>query len=173
MHWQAVFLDREGIVTPALKPGEYVLRSEQALVRPEVISFKPLTDRRVPIFLVSNQSCINRGLITKEEAWRLHELIVRELAERGICIKESRLCPHQDQDACVCRKPKPGMIIDLCLAHGLEPSQTVMIGDQRRDAEAGQAAGCGLNVWVTEQPDGDVPAGVCVVRDFEEAMALL
>jgi len=51
-------------------------------------------------------------------------------------------CPHDNQDRCRCRKPRPGMILDTCSRLDLDPTTSIMVGDQPRDIEAGRAAGC-------------------------------
>ncbi len=57
-------------------------------------------------------------------------------------IDEMRLCPHDDTDACDCRKPRPGMLTAAAAEHGIDLAASWMVGDRYRDVEAGQAAGC-------------------------------
>jgi D-glycero-D-manno-heptose 1,7-bisphosphate phosphatase len=51
-------------------------------------------------------------------------------------------CYHDDGDACDCRKPKAGALIDAAQRHGLQLHRSFMVGDRWRDIEAGQRAGC-------------------------------
>jgi D-glycero-D-manno-heptose 1,7-bisphosphate phosphatase len=55
-------------------------------------------------------------------------------------VDEVVVCYH-DGDACECRKPKPGALIDAAQRHGVELAQSFMVGDRWRDIEAGQRAG--------------------------------
>lgn len=155
-HLKALFLDREGILTPKLAQGEYVLRRDQAVVDPEVLRvLGPLSGRGIDLFVVTNQSCVARGLISLEDAWSLHETIIAGLNEGGVRIKDSRLCPHRDQDGCICRKPLPGMLRDLADVHGLDMSEAAMIGDSVSDIKAGSAAGCAVSLLVDSAAVGD------------------
>ena len=76
-------------------------------------------------------------------------MIVGKLAAEVITITASRICPHTDEDVCPCRKPKPGMILELCELHGIAPAESAMIGDSATDIEAGSAAGC-ADVFLVE-----------------------
>lgn len=140
---RAVFLDREGVITPKFGPGEYLLRAEEAVIAPGVTdALRRLQSNGIALFIVSNQSCVGRGIISQAECDALHAIILGELADEGVTIAASRICPHTDADACACRKPKPGMILDLANGHGISPAHSAMIGDSPTDVDAGTAAGC-------------------------------
>ncbi|MBU0982221.1 HAD-IIIA family hydrolase, partial [Patescibacteria group bacterium] len=115
---------------------------------------RQLNEMKIPLFIVSNQSCVQRGMITLERALSIHEIVLQRLAEHGIEIRDSRICPHVDADGCECRKPKPGMILDLCSFHGIDPTCTVMIGDSDTDIQAGQRSHGALQIYIgTLRPD--------------------
>lgn len=69
----------------------------------------------------------------------------------------SRFAALVGGDSLSVRKPAPEPIWHVCAALGLSPAQTAMVGDDRRDIEAGRAAGCALTVAAAygylEQPD--------------------
>jgi phosphoglycolate phosphatase len=81
-------------------------------------------------------------------------------------------------DTLAVRKPAPEPVWHACSALGLSPAQTAMVGDDRRDIEAGRAAGCALTVAAAygylEEPDEvhDWGAGR-IVAGPEELQALL
>ena len=50
-------------------------------------------------------------------------------------------CPHDDADACDCRKPKPGMLLEAAERFGLDLAASFTVGDRWRDLEAGRSAG--------------------------------
>jgi len=51
-------------------------------------------------------------------------------------------CPHTPEDACDCRKPLPGMALDIGRRYGVDLREVPMVGDTLRDLQAAQAAGC-------------------------------
>jgi D-glycero-D-manno-heptose 1,7-bisphosphate phosphatase len=95
-------------------------------------------------FIVSNQARIGRGEITEAEVVRRFQWANARL---GHAFTDWRLCPHGDEDGCACRKPKPGMFLDLATAHALELGRSVHVGDSPKDREAAAAAGVGTFVW--------------------------
>ena len=57
-------------------------------------------------------------------------------------IEDIYYCPHGWDDGCECRKPKPGMFFRAAREHDLDLSKCIFIGDDERDLQAGNAAGC-------------------------------
>ena len=71
-----------------------------------------------------------------------------DLTRIGARIDDFRYCPHHEEGAaapyrcrCSCRKPEPGMILDLAAVWGVDLARSIMIGDHPRDVQAGRAAG--------------------------------
>jgi histidinol-phosphate phosphatase family protein len=95
-------------------------------------------------FVVSNQARIGRGEISEAE-------VVRRIAwandRLGGLLTGWRLCPHSDADGCNCRKPRPGMFLDLARAHGLDLGASLHVGDSVKDRDAAAAAGVGAYAW--------------------------
>jgi D-glycero-D-manno-heptose 1,7-bisphosphate phosphatase len=59
-------------------------------------------------------------------------------------------CPHDWNEGCECRKPKPGMLFQAQRDFNLDLSRILFIGDDERDAQAADAAGC-LSALVSDQ----------------------
>lgn len=174
MSLRAVFLDRDGVITPKLDKGQYVLRPDQAVLNDGVISALRELQHAIPqLFIVTNQSCVGHGLISLEDAQAIHAALLTRLADEGITITDSRMCPHDDSSACACRKPKPGMIISLCEQYGISPDETAMIGDSITDVQAGQAAGCAEYFLLTTRTDVDLPPRSFVASSLRDAVSLL
>ncbi len=97
------------------------------------------------LFVVTNQSGIGRGFFTEADyqacANRLNEL----LAEGGVRLEGSAFCPHDPEAGpCLCRKPGPGMWLELRGRYGLEASETLMVGDKPEDVAFGRNQGLAL-----------------------------
>jgi D-glycero-D-manno-heptose 1,7-bisphosphate phosphatase len=52
------------------------------------------------------------------------------------------VCPHDYEDNCECRKPKPGMLLRAASDYSIDLHNSWMVGDSVSDIAAGQAAGC-------------------------------
>jgi histidinol-phosphate phosphatase family protein len=96
------------------------------------------------IFVVTNQAGIKRGRLTLQQV----ETGLRRLDEAlGGILTAWQICPHDDADRCRCRKPQPGMILELAAIYGVDRSASVMVGDQVCDEEAARNAGLGRFVY--------------------------
>lgn len=87
--------------------------------------------------VVTNQPDIATGAQSRERLDEIHRRLSASLA-----IDDIRVCPHVDADACGCRKPAPGLLLDAARELGIDVSASLLVGDRWRDIEAGQRAGC-------------------------------
>lgn len=93
--------------------------------------------RGLPLAVVTNQSGIGKGLITREQTGRVHARIERLLGPVDVwCV-----CPHTASDGCSCRKPRPGLLLDAAGRLNAAPGECVMFGDIGSDMDAARAAG--------------------------------
>jgi histidinol-phosphate phosphatase family protein len=131
----AVLLDRDGtLVIDVAYNGEPdrvvpVPNAREALDR--------LRAAGVPLGVVSNQSGVARGLITRDEV----EAVNRRLEALLGPIETWAVCVHGPDDGCHCRKPAPGLVRQAAEALGADPRRCVVIGDIGTDVAAAQAAG--------------------------------
>jgi D-glycero-D-manno-heptose 1,7-bisphosphate phosphatase len=138
---RACFLDRDGVISRIIfREGKPC--SPRSLGEFEILkNAKPfLLQSRSRGFLnivITNQPDISRGLMTTIELESMHHRIRHELAVDDIIV-----CPHDNSDACDCRKPKPGMLLMAAQKWHIDLSKSFVIGDQWKDMEAGQRAGC-------------------------------
>lgn len=143
---KAVFFDRDGVLNV---DKNYLYKIEEFEWQPEAMqAIKFLKEQGYFIAVVTNQSGVARGYYTEQDVHKLHEYMQSELAEIGTRIDVFYHCPHlPDANVaeyaleCDCRKPAPGMIIKACAEYGINPEQSLLIGDKQRDIEAGEAAG--------------------------------
>lgn len=102
-----------------------------------------LSRRDCSVGIVSNQSAVDRGLVSYDQLVDIMEHLAREVfsGRDGEPLFQFWIaCPHLPGVNCICRKPKPKMILDaLALHHSLE--RVVFVGDQLSDIEAARAAG--------------------------------
>ncbi|MFT4583227.1 MAG: D-glycero-D-manno-heptose 1,7-bisphosphate phosphatase [Gammaproteobacteria bacterium] len=96
------------------------------------------------IIVVSNQSGLSRGLFNIDQLNKIHTLMIAEVAKLGGCIEAVFFCPHGPGDSCRCRKPKPGLLLDIGKRLNVKLSEATFIGDRASDIEAGKAVGAKL-----------------------------
>jgi D-glycero-D-manno-heptose 1,7-bisphosphate phosphatase len=138
-----VFLDRDGTLN--VRPGEheYVTSEADFVWLPGAAEGAARLARAGYVLtVVSNQRGVARGLVHPSLLRRIEELIQDELARYGCSIVAFRYCMHDLEDACDCRKPKPGMILRLARDLDLDLAGSWMIGDSDTDIRTGEAAGC-------------------------------
>jgi D-glycero-D-manno-heptose 1,7-bisphosphate phosphatase len=137
----AIFLDRDGVLNrPVYRNG--VPSPPQALDDFELLpdvrdAAHRLKDAGYLLVVVTNQPDIARGSQTASAVDAMNAVVQRELGIDAILV-----CPHDDADDCVCRKPKPGMLLAAMEHFDIDPDRSFMVGDRWRDVTAGQAAGC-------------------------------
>jgi len=132
--------DRDGTV---IHNRENYVRtwSDVEFIPGAVAALRTLAASGCPIVLVSNQSPVGRGLLTVGQVVDVHEQVVRDLADAGVPVLGSYLCPHAPVDGCACRKPRAGMLLDAVRRFRSDPARTVMVGDAVEDMLAAHAAG--------------------------------
>jgi D-glycero-D-manno-heptose 1,7-bisphosphate phosphatase len=92
--------------------------------------------------VATNQSGIGRGMIDMASVNAVHASMNRRLMEQGGRIDAVFFCPHTPEEQCDCRKPLPGMMLDIGRRYGCDLSQVPMVCDTLRDLQAARAAGC-------------------------------
>jgi D-glycero-D-manno-heptose 1,7-bisphosphate phosphatase len=146
---------------------------------PERIEFLPgvfdglraLRDAGFGLVIVTNQSGIARGYFDQLTLDRIHERLTGLLAMQGICLEGIHVCPHGPNDGCHCRKPLPGLIQEAMLAHNIDLSRSVVIGDTAADMGAARAARVrGIQIPSDQAKPAARP--FAVARDFGEAAAI-
>ena len=137
----AIFLDRDGVLNAVVwrdgKPasprdvGELVIEAEAPA------ALERLTAAGYRLFAVTNQPDVPRGKMTRAALDRIHGAVAAALP-----LEEIVACLHDNADNCACRKPKPGLILELAARHDLDLARSWMVGDQDRDIASAHAAGC-------------------------------
>lgn len=135
-----VFLDRDGVLNSVVVVDgtpHPPTSAEQTQLLPGVErACRALKDAGLLLLVVTNQPDIARGRTTLAEV----ELINDKLRSL-LPLDEVIVCPHDDDDHCPCRKPRPGMLIEAASRWHIDLPASIMVGDRRRDIDAGRAAG--------------------------------
>jgi D-glycero-D-manno-heptose 1,7-bisphosphate phosphatase len=138
---RAVFLDRDGVLNRVVwregKPASPRSLAELEVEPAAAESLERLKAHGFRLFGVTNQPDVRRGRMSMDVLEAIHQTLCAVLP-----IEEISACVHDDRDGCRCRKPQPGLILELAARHDIEVSRSWMIGDQDRDVASARAAGC-------------------------------
>ncbi len=162
-----LILDRDGVIN--YDSEKYIKGVEEWEVIPDSLdAIANITQLGYKIVVCTNQSGVGRGLFTIEKLNAIHEKMHRLVEQAGGKIAAVFFCPHAPTDNCACRKPKPGMIFDICERFNIEDiSNVMMVGDSDRDLEAIHQAG-GIPILVKTGSgkktlsNGKIPPGTLV-----------
>jgi D-glycero-D-manno-heptose 1,7-bisphosphate phosphatase len=143
----AVFLDRDGVINR--DSADYIKSLEEFEFLPGSLEgLALLTKSGCTLIVVTNQSALNRRLISREALDAIHDRLVEAAAARGARIRDILFCPHLPEENCACRKPKPGMLLEARRRHNVDFSSAVMIGDSVKDMDCAVNAGVGTRILV-------------------------
>ncbi len=120
------------------------------------------------LFVVTNQPDVRRGLMSAETLEAIHARLAQALP-----VDEIAACLHDNIDACACRKPKPGLVLDLAERYDIDLRQSWLIGDQDRDIACGQAASCKTILLRRDYNSGTVAVADQVVERLSQSLSYI
>ena len=139
-HKRLIILDRDGVINRLCDDG--VARPEEWEALPgslDAIAQLCRADFRVVV--ITNQSGIARGRYSINTLNRIHQKMLDELQAAGGEISAIFFCPHDADAECECRKPKPGLFVELADRLQRELGDTYAVGDSLRDLQAAHEGG--------------------------------
>lgn len=157
----AVILDRDGVLNVKPPRANYVRNWSEFKWTPDAKEILyQLNEANFRVIIVSNQAGINRGAMTENDLQQIHLRMVAEAEQAGGHIDAIYFCPHDWDEGCECRKPKPGMLFQAQHDFNLDLSRTLFIGDDERDAQAADAAGCLAALVSDQKPLKEIVSGL-------------
>ena len=138
---RAIFLERDGVlnevqVTP--KNPVSPLTFEEFKVRKSALApLKILKEAGFVLIVTTNQPGLSRGYQSRRDLDLMHSQLRKLFPLDDILV-----CPHEENDHCPCRKPKPGLMIEAAFKWHLNLDHSFVISDRWQDAEAARTAGC-------------------------------
>lgn len=144
---KAVFMDKDGTIIPNIPYNANTRLIELAPGVPE--GLRLLHDAGYALVVVSNQSGVARGFFSEADMTAVAEHLAELFTQAGAHLTGYYYCPHLPEGAiaefaisCQCRKPEPGLLLQAACDHGLNCTESWMLGDILSDVEAGRRAGC-------------------------------
>ena len=140
---KVILLDRDGVLNEKAKKADYIKSwSEFRWKRGAREALVYLKKNGFSVFVISNQAGINRGIMSQGDVDQIHSLMQRDLSSLGSGIDKFYICPHHWEENCECRKPKAGLLFQAQRENHFDLTKTYFIGDDLRDVEAANHAGC-------------------------------
>jgi D-glycero-D-manno-heptose 1,7-bisphosphate phosphatase len=138
---RAVFLDRDGTIIEDVgypkDPGQIRLLPGAAA------AIRGLNQNRLLTLVVTNQSGIARGLLSRDDYYHTERRLDELLGETGARIDRHYFCPHLPEVSgpCECRKPGSLLYRQAAKEFGIDLARSWWIGDRIRDLLPAEAAG--------------------------------
>lgn len=172
-----IVLDRDGVIN---------VDSEQFIKSPD--EWKPipgsleaiarLNESGWRVVVASNQSGVGRGLFDMDTLNAINEKMTKAIGQVGGRLDAIFFCPHSADSTCDCRKPRPGMFLQIAERFNVDMRGVPVVGDSLRDLQAGVAVGCQPYLVLTgkgakTQADPALPEGTLVFPDLAAVAAQL
>lgn len=155
---KAIFLDRDGVINI---DTNYAHLPEHITFVDGIFDFcRAAKAKGYILIIITNQAGIGRGYYTEAQFHTLMQWMLARFEKEDCPITAYYFCPHHPEhgqgdykQVCECRKPKPGMILKAAKEHDIDLGQSMLIGDNQTDIEAGKAVGIGeLHLFSNEFP---------------------
>ncbi len=136
-----VILDRDGVINTD-SPDYIKSPAEWHAIPGSLEAIARLHRAGYLVYVATNQAGIARKKFTLTDLAAIHQKMLDSVREHGGVIDGIVFCPHHPMDACSCRKPLPGMLLEICERSLTAPQSAVFVGDSEKDLVAAEAAGC-------------------------------
>ena len=135
-----IILDRDGVINE--DSDDYIKSPDEWVpIDGSLNAIARLSRAGYRVFIATNQSGIARGLFSIETLHDIHQKMLAEIQHLGGTIDAILFCPHGPDDHCECRKPQPGLYLEIGSRTGQSLQDVPIIGDSLRDLEAAKALG--------------------------------
>jgi len=158
-----IILDRDGVLNEKPAQAQYVTTWDQFHWLPKAKqALRLLKKAGYTVLVVSNQAGIGRGVMSESDLQHIHSSMKKEAEQAGGAIDAIYHCPHNWDDGCECRKPKPGMLFQAQRDFHIDLTRTYFIGDDQRDQQAAQVSGCRSRLVTKQESLYDI---ICTLLD--------
>ena len=172
-----MILDRDGVIN--VDSAQFIKTPEEWKPIPGSLeAIARLTHAGWRVVVATNQSGIARGLFDMSTLNAIHAEMHRAVALAGGRIDAVFFCPHAADSNCECRKPRPGLLLEIGERLNVDMAGVPLAGDSLRDLEAAAAVGARPMLVLTgkgrkTRAAGGLPAGTEVFDDLAAIAAKL
>jgi D-sedoheptulose 7-phosphate isomerase len=145
-----IVLDRDGVLNEEAPERGYIREPQDFRWLPGVLpSLEGLHRAGVRLSVASNQSGVGRGVMSIDQMHAVNARMRQQASDHGGALDAVFCCPHAPDAGCDCRKPLPGLIEAAIAAARIPAAETLLVGDDWRDIEAGLRAGVAVALVLT------------------------
>ena len=135
-----VILDRDGVINQ--DSDAYIKHPDEWIPIPGSLeAIARLNHAGYRVVVATNQSGLGRGLFNIDQLNAIHKKMFSALSQQGGHINSIFFCPHKPDEDCDCRKPKPGLLLEIANRLDIDLAEAVFIGDSLKDIQAARSAG--------------------------------
>ncbi len=135
-----IILDRDGVIN---RDSDAFVKSlaEWIPLEGSIDAIARLSRAGWTVAVATNQSGLARGLFDRDALEAMHARLRQLVENSGGRVGRIAVCPHGPDDGCACRKPAPGLLLEIADHYGVRLDGVPVVGDSLRDLEAARAAG--------------------------------
>ena len=163
---RTIILDRDGVINE--DSPDYIKTPEEWIAIPGSLqAIAKLCHNGFRVIIASNQSGLATHKFDISALHDIHQKMQNHLAQYGGHIDAIFFCPHESEQDCECRKPKPGLLLDIAKRLRIALADIPVVGDKPADIQAALAVRAKPILVRTGQgqatiDSGQVPEGVPV-----------
>ena len=176
---RAIFLDRDGVIN-VNRPDHVKCWEEFQFLPGAIEAIVRLSRAGLDTFVITNQAVINRGMVSREIVDWINLRMRRAVELHGGHVTAVACCPHRPSEDCRCRKPQPGLLLELARRYSIDLGASIVIGDALSDVQAATAAGCAPILVLTGRGQEQLAIaradgwnGFAVAKDLRQAVDLI
>lgn len=170
-----IILDRDGVIN--VDSGQFIKSPDEWKPIPRALeAIARLNQWGWRVVVASNQAGIGRGLFGMDTLNAINDKMVRSLAQVGGRLDAIFFCPHAADSTCDCRKPRPGLLLQVAERFNVALDDVPCVGDGLRDLQAAAAAGARPYLVLTGKGEEtraspELPAGTLIYPDLDAVAA--
>ena len=150
---KALFIDRDNTLI-SCEPNSYILSIKDIkYLDKNIDKLAKISDSFSIIAIVTNQPQISMNKLSLEELENINNKIILYCRSKSLLIDTVIWCPHHPHKGfasenkllktdCFCRKPNPGMLLELTYQRNIDLKSSLFVGDSIVDQKAAQSTEC-------------------------------
>lgn len=137
---KTIILDRDGVINQ--DSDDFIKGPDEWIPIPGSLeAIARLCQAGYRVVVATNQSGLARGLFDQDTLDTIHRKMETEIERHGGRLEGIYYCPHGPDDGCSCRKPQPGLLLQIAHDLQIDLGQAIAVGDSLRDLQAAAAVG--------------------------------